>query len=274
MIRKSAAPLFAVLLIFSSLSNSQHAAKSQELLIAVSGGEENRVARANDYFLRKEGYFAKRFRIVRVNTDLLLGDVESFTITLFEGRMLPATRQSVEFGEWNATFIWSGNQSSVPFSAMDIATSNPSLTEKAANDIYENLTGFSVFGTQFVFDGKPELAEEVAGMRRDPNTGRIYHNRERLAGKLNRGTTVYSTRFDIRLVSNESLAGTEYQLRPLPMDRRYSVLYEIDPNKIFEVPRDQPASPEIQERYQLYRDFVDSLGDDPRQAVQTMERQQ
>ncbi len=60
-----------------------HAQSSKELLIPVDAATIARVESASKYELRSQAYFAKRYRIVRVNFDVLKHPDAEFTISAF-----------------------------------------------------------------------------------------------------------------------------------------------------------------------------------------------
>lgn len=275
--RQSVALLHAVLLspLFA------HADPS-ELLIPVTGKEEQRASEVNSYFLKKDGYFASRYRIVRVNTDLLLGPEEELTISLFDGVKVPVVRKELDVRNEGINFAWHGSYATVSVTAEQIAQANPGMSLDMARQLYSTVYEFQIGGTQFVYDQNPAEAEELAGMRQDRSTGRLVHQKERLAAKLLDGTTIYSVSFNIRPIlpsksssRNQEHLSPTYQLRPLPMDRRYSVLYEMDADKIIEFSDDMDSlSPDEAENVREYRSLLQSLGDDPRKTKISMESRQ
>ena len=249
-------------------------AELPELLIPVTGDEKNRVWAANEYFVRKGGYFAKRYRIVRVNTDLLLGKDEEFTISFFDDVVMPVVRKELSVRNWGVNFTWYGQFASPPFTPEELASLNPNLSSKLAGQMYDSFFGVRIGGTQYVYDTDPANAEGVAGMRQDPVTGRLIYEQERLAQKLKVGTIVYGVHLSLRPLLSASIQqgqqpfSIEYQIRSLPMDRRFSVVYELDPDKRLPMgDGNYTPTPEQAEKLRQYKEFLESLGEDPRKAT-------
>lgn len=266
----------AIVLILPSISFAEPA----ELLTVVTGEEEQRVLAANQYFIKKDGYFAKRYRIVRVNTDLLLGSEEALNISLFDDVSIPIVRQEISVRNGGVNFTWRGRYASVP-TPNEFASINPDMSLKLAERVYVSLFEIRINGSQYVFDKDPANAEGVAGMRQDPATGRLIYETERLAQKLKEGTIVYGVFVNLRPLIPETIRQGQkplsvgYQIRSLPMDRRYSVVYEQDPDKRLPMGGgNYTPTLEQAEKLRQYKEFLKSLGDDPRDALHRKDHQQ
>lgn len=277
MIRRLSRSLLAVTLILSNVAIAEH----PELLIPVIGEEEQRVLAANQYFIKKGSYFAKRYRIVRVDTDLLLGSDEALTISLFDDVSIPVVRKEISVRNGGVNFTWRGRYASVPFTPDELASFNPGMSLEHAERLYDSLFEIRIGGTQYVFDKDPANAEGVAGMRQDPETGRLIYETERLAQKLKEGTIVYGVSLNLLPLIPESIRqgqkplSVEYQIRSLPMDRRYSAVYELDPDKRLPMgDGNYNPTPKQAEKLRQYKEFLESLGDDPRDAVHRNDPQQ
>jgi hypothetical protein len=247
-------------------------AQIPELLIPVDGAERDRVVESNEYFIKRGAYFARRYRVVRVNTELLLGDQPQVNASLFDDLSIFLTRDKFSAPNDGQSFVWQGHYTAAPVTSDEFGRLNPNVLASKANIVYKHLFNVEIRGTQYVFDQDPADAEAVAGMRHDRTSGRIIYETERLAEKLARGTVVYSVRADLNLSAILEYSPTyrgqevsEVQIRPLPMDRRYSVVYELDPDKMIYLDEPgTPKSPEQREKQRQYREFLDSLGPDPR----------
>lgn len=268
--RKHLLCIIAISAILPSLSFAQ----APELLISVTGEENRRVAAANEYFLKKDGYFAKRHRIVRLNTDLLFGSETNLTITLFDDVSFRVNRIEIERRNGGDVFTWHG-QYELPFNREAYIKANRHMSVENANRRYDNLVDLKISGSLYVFDRDVAQAEEISGMRQDSQTGLIVNERLRLAGKLQRGTVVYSINSDLRPLLPPEAPRQDgspfygmFQIRSLPMDLRYAAVYEIDPSKnvkLVDGARSLTSS-EV-DKHRRYREFVDSLGENPREAA-------
>jgi len=255
--------LLASLIVLARLA----LADPPELLLPVDGAEEARLIAQNRGFLEREAYFAKRNRIVAVNTDLLLEDNLELSIRLFDDVRILATRTSISLHDMGENFTWRGRYAMPPFSLDEFLKSKPDRPRDEAERLYGQLFDIQIGGTEYVFDGDPSTAEGVAEMRLDPSTGHYVYGSERLAEKRERGISFYSVRFGIRqltpkelLRQGQGLYMAEYVVRSLPMDRRYNVVLEIDPQKIFALGDNHTKpNPEQLQRAEEYRKFLDSL---------------
>lgn len=107
-----------------SLFLSHALADAPEFLIPVTGSEEAMSRVNNPYFLKKETYFAKQYRIVKVNTELLL-NADQIKISLFDD--LSATLQvtitiSVDVQSDGLSINWKGHfiEPTAPVSVDDL----------------------------------------------------------------------------------------------------------------------------------------------------------
>jgi hypothetical protein len=73
--------LITVLAAFTANANPPD--KPDELFIPVDASTYDRLYENNEFFIRQQLYFAKKHRIVKINTDLLMHDSEPFSITPF-----------------------------------------------------------------------------------------------------------------------------------------------------------------------------------------------
>ena len=154
-------------LSFALMLSNVSTADAPELLIPVTGEEAKRIIAANEYFIKKEEYFAKRHRIVRVKTDLLFGDEENLTLSLFNDVSIPIKRKEIEVLDGGINFTWYGQYAVTPFTVDEFVQSNAHLREEIARRVYGNLFDIRISGTKYVFTDDPATAEGLAGMRRD-----------------------------------------------------------------------------------------------------------
>lgn len=225
-----------------------------ELFIPVSGQEEQQVRRENQYFLKLHNYFAKRHRIVRVNTGVLF-NAPRFRITFFDDMSISVRRDSITYnGESKAMFSWTGRMENQPIAPEDfLSRGHP---PDRANDAYAAVVEVSIAGSSYVYDPKTGRSSSLAS--RDSKTLRPTASVDRSKGQ-------YKIRAIQTEISPLSLS-TTFRLKPLETDKRYHVLIETDPAKILSPgieggPRNEA---EREFRIQQYKQFVESLGPDPR----------
>jgi hypothetical protein len=118
--------LIAALVTFSATANPPD--KLDELMTPVDGATYDKLYQNNEFSIRQQLYFAKKHRIVKINTDLLMQNSKPFSITPFnemkfkilgEHKVKPINQQ---------THIWDG-QLSHPRIKTDDEELNQSLNE-------------------------------------------------------------------------------------------------------------------------------------------------
>lgn len=131
MIGRLSRSLLTVTLILPNIAIAEH----PELLIPAIGEDQERVLSANEYFVKKGAYFAKRYRIVRVDTELLLGSDAALTISFFDDVSIPVVRTGIDVRNRGVNFTWRGRYASVPFTAQDLVSYNPGMSMEHAERI-------------------------------------------------------------------------------------------------------------------------------------------
>lgn len=248
-----------------------NAADQPELLKGTSAQVENRLRLENDYFVKKNGYTSKRSRMIQFDTSVLLGDAAEIDISFFDDVRVIVRRIDLDVDENGLNFHWTGVRADAPFTLQKFKSSNPRLADDVAERIYDQQFGISIRGSKFVFVDDPAESSAVTGYKINMQNGRLERNDQLLAEELRTGTVVYDVRLDLRYFdfSNSSPRSAQprtmdFKVRSLPADRRYSVVYELDPNK--RVPISEvgiPLTPEMQAKRDQYDEFLRSLGPDP-----------
>lgn len=245
-------------------------AERPDILVPEQDAEFANELVANSQFIQKELYFAKRWRVVRVNTDLLLSDQTELSLPLFDSTAIPVTRDKLEERNARSTFTWYGHCDYKSFSLESFITFNPQRSEDEARRLYNNLVGVQITGERFVYDEDPAQSVALSGMHFDNESGRFVYERERHGDLEDRGTVVYDVRFDLRPVlppsarpPGQQLGTVEYRLRSMPVDRKYAILYEVDEAKL--VPRIEVGAiptPEQSAKIERYRRHLEALEKD------------
>ena len=239
-----------------SLFLSHALADAPEFLIPVTGSDEA-IARVNNpYFLKKETYFAKQYRIVKVNTDLLL-NADQIKIPLFDDLSVTLQVSKVNVHVNGFTIGWTGRFIEPSVSVDDLVAGG--LSPKRAEALFQHVNSLSISAAQISFDETTRLKYPHYFPRFEKflNSTRKFSS----DGK----SAVYEVGF---LIEGIVLPKT-YELIPLFSDPQYHVLIEVDRNKLFVKPfEDDDTSytetPENIAKRQQYRDFLDALGPDPR----------
>jgi hypothetical protein len=214
----------------------------------------------NDYFIKQETYFAKRYRIVKVNVDLLLNSPE-IEMELFDGQSLRLRVTSADVHPANSSIGWTGHFVHPEITTNEIVKSG--LPEEDANFLAPAANSQVIGAAEISYNANtrrkypwydPRFAEHASATRAYSDDGK-------------------SRVYDVSFFMNHSKLPGIYELRSLASDPRYHVLIEHDPEKTFVTPIEKPASAyqsgsvdsaENAAKRHRYQEFLDSLGPDPR----------
>ncbi len=265
--------------LFAILGNTPVTANAQapELLVAVTGSEEAVVRAKNEYYLKKESYFAKRYRIVQVNTDLLMqrGEPnEQITVNFFDGVRLTYDVVDSKIPPGGNSIRFEALLTNPPLTVKDIAETDSSMSQYAAQLIYDSAYGLSLVGARYVHDKKRDRFWPVG----------IFNNwvmgRPIPLSKPKKLNPRHETFFAVATEIIDPFSRTKYVLKPLVSDPRYHAVIDIDDSKIFTKP-DHPndtfpwlteeSKGENTARRRAYDEFRLSLGDDPRSAAENLD---
>ena len=236
-------------------------AQVSELIEQVSESEIGLVRAKNDYFIQKHQYFAKRYRVVRVNTEVL-EEAANFTITLFPDVSFSVARTELRTNSDRTAMYWKGKLTNVPTSIEDIQRSGRTQTQ--AEIIHENLYGIRIAAAKYKYDENDQITREISPTTFDRH-GNVFSQDS--DGALSQ---IYGISTTIFLPS----LGTEYQIRALELDSRYHIILEIDPNmRIVNGAVDSVDDPETAEKMLQYQEFLKALGDDPRHDIRSRDPQ-
>jgi hypothetical protein len=225
-------------------------AEPPELLVPIEDAERAIVEANNPYFLPKETYVAKRYRIVTVNTELLL-NARQIKITPFDGRSVTLETVEVEADPKALDIAWEGRYLEPRVSVDELVAGG--MDRKTAENLLPDLNRLRIFASQVSFDESTRL--------------KYSHLVPRFQKFRVSGTPLYNVTFQL---PHPRLPET-YHLVSLASDPRHHVLIEPDPGKICAKPTEPGGrnaayfeTPENLRKCQQYREFLHSLGPDPR----------
>ena len=245
------------MLIFTSMCVT---AQYKELLKDV---DEDRIEKISDYnrhALGDAAYFAKRFRIVEVNSDLFF-EAEAFIVTPFIGDSpLVLARDSLKKQPLEGSATWLGTiiDPYVPMSEFKVSEEQLAQSGMSKAQLYN-----TVFGVRFY----------MLDWDSDGQTGNAYLSSERKKyGKVSQRPVEVPELSNIEERAFRSVSGQinlnifglgRYVLKPLQFMPKYHVIYEVDPLKKFSVPEDKTdrslRAQEQREKAQLYEDYRETL---------------
>jgi len=227
-------------------------AEPPELLVPVTDSERAIVEANNPYFLAKETYFAKQYRIVTVNAPLLI-TAEKIKVSLFDDQAIVLEVDSVDVHPKGLTVAWNGHFVEPRLTVADLRATE--LSPDEAKTLLPDLHKVGIFAAEVSFD-------EASRIKYQYNFARFEEFRARSEPAL----------YDVVFLLQTVVLPKVYELRPLASDPQYHVLVEWDPEKTFSVPTESDhaftasESAENKAKRERYLDFLRSLGPDPRPA--------
>ena len=252
--------VFIALVVTSSLWSISVAAAPSDVLITVTGSDAAKVDVDSEYFLKKHRYFAKRHRLVRFNGGLLESN-EEFVIPLFDDESITVAVTSLEISGGGSTILWSGRVTEPSIPIDDLIAQG--MTPNQAKSAHSSLFRISFAAIRYEYDEVTRTSKRVGAS-----------NNARPVDGSTEGLRVDKTIY--YQVDTQFLAaklGAEFRLIPLEMSPKYHILIEVDENKrISEGPFDDPENPAEGLKRRQYRDYMESLGPDPRSADDLREK--
>ncbi len=229
----------AFLLLLTQMASAQ---QLPELLRPVDQLKAQQLIEYNSPWFQAELYSAKRFRIVEVDTSVLMRD-DDFTVTLFDDlAALHLTQDAIQRRE--DTFAWNARVLvEIPDVLRRLGARQTVLFSGLKWDTDES--GRAVESSGNRFRSPPQTAQEIVGRQ----TSR----------KLNK-RAFYSV-----VAYFELFSGNRYRLEPLKYTPKYHVLFEADPEKIVPVLVDRVPgevvvrTPADQVKLASYEAFIRSL---------------
>jgi len=264
----------AVLLVNLILYPFTAFAQAPELFIPVTGSEEAIVQAKNAYFLKKELYFAKRHRIVRINTDLLLQDEKSraqIIANLFDDVTFTyeVTERDIKPDQLGARLR--ARFTNPPTGLVrDFMNVGSGMTLSAAESLLDDVYGLSILGALYVHDARRDRFWP-AYLFTNYAPGRP--SSEVRPKKL---PPSHATTYGFWSNILDPFSNDKYFLRSIPGDPQYHVVWQIDYSKTFAKP-DHPGDEimwpeerrlENESNRLAHAEFLLSLGPNPREATE------
>jgi hypothetical protein len=261
------------LILVATLSAAQ---QRFEILQDIDDDKGQRIAEYNSAFLQEQLYFASRYRIVEVDTDLLLSS-EEFTITPFPD-VPPIQLRRANIVEYQDSLaIHADVEMNLPegfeFIRPQILISLLSWDIDERGDAQvssDNRFEFSPYWRIDEFD-RPvlEVPSDVSeGFIGPPPQSPEDIARHKELSRLDKNA------FHSVTATIEMPPASQYRLTPLRLTPRYSLIYEVDQEKrIVSAVDRMPSEPSIEsdpeqrERIREYREFQAQLPDDSNRAV-------
>ena len=235
-------------------------ALDRELFQSLTGDELTRVQEENEYYIRKYAYNAKRYRLVKVNTGVLL-DGENIEVTLFENDKFLVGYTSIDIDNQTGAVHWQGMVIHPTLRAESLLDTYGSL--EAARTVYNALMSVELFCFLNEIDQASGFNLE---MQVDPMETLREQDINRFES-LSRDSHYFygvKTNFTPRV-----LPGT-YSLQLLGKGGAYHILLERDESKNYmrddqgQIDLSDPATAQLWSGYQEHKI---ELGPDPREQL-------
>lgn len=246
---QSIAPFYASLPILLTLLSGPTFGQYRELLIPVQPEISSELRHKNEYFLKRELYFAKDSKIVVLDVDALIANVP-ITISLFDGESVNYIPYDLEIRSetiinWTGSPEWPSSSKGGKFRQSLIDEGN----EKLFIDVYGMHFGLGLYEYADSLDANFTVRARQATLSENYFWG------------VNTAIYVYDK-------------GRRYFIRPLNMGGPYHVIYEIDEEKTFPPgPRYDIWNRSNGRKRRDYQEFIENLGKDPMSRLHAIRRQ-
>jgi len=244
-----------LLITFGVVSSDSVFAQYEQLLTPITGPELTAVKSNNDYFLKKSLYTASWHQIVSADVELLLSG-EPFVITLIGNDSITVEPIEINTMGDGAGIVWIGQVQNPARSVSDMLSETGN--EKEAQIAHEAAYGVTITGSRAELDTATGI-----------NIPIFTQNEQKAMRPEFRGSGDSSKWFyQIGATLKSRKSGKVYSLSSLEMGGPYHLLKEIDPEKVMRPGFvDASREPERAKKRKDWRDFLDSLGEDPREEL-------
>ena len=228
-----------VLVVASQSSIGQ----TNELLVPLTKQEQATVQADLRSDIDAYGEIVRRGRLVKINPDLLAGNPDTIVISPFSDVSVSLTRSNFVASPDGTAWQWDGTYTDLPFSrdefsSLQVANGvNPSTAER----IYDEEFTTKIFGATYVVLAGSEHPQPKSARRFDKDSGRwISISDQQAATKEYDRSPDLSDEFVVvsaDFSSYDSNAGSAegyrriFAIRSLPGNRRYHLVFEIDPGE-------------------------------------------
>jgi len=254
-------------LLSASMSVTAH---TKELFKEVNGAKLQKILTYNETNISEAAYFAKRYRIVEVNSDLLFSDDE-FTITPFEGVSITVRRDDAVDGSYLGTAQWHGiivspeHPSISEIGVLDMDEQQAEAAGLGPAQLYRMFFGVELYTYSWDIDKRTGVAFPSV-QREQRASAFLMHNgvatKESLDLEENAILSV-SGRFNL-----QALGFGEFRLESLQFTPKYHIIIELDSSKLFSydfLPGNEKAddhsvyAEKQRKKVQEYNEYVNSL---------------
>lgn len=247
--------LTLVLAIFSVNAFVAAAAESTPgLLLPVDGNELNRLHSKSNYGLRQQIYFAKRYRIARVNFSVLDKPGQSFEVAAFPDLTMRMVAKSIA-GPSSGESIreWTGEILS-PALSKESGIDSPDLLHPSVELWVHTGAQVPVAVARQIAKSQGASAEALRALpEQDLPRAQAF------------------TKLDLQTLSGEWFVpalGARFVIQPVEDDPRFHIIYEADPDKVPQGTHD--GNPLNEEKLRKAREFSDQLETEKRAEEQAI----
>jgi hypothetical protein len=237
-------PLRIWLSISSLIMTSLAVAGTNELLLPVADSEVMLIEKRNERFLAEHRYFAKRHRIVRIDSKLLLTDGNEFTITPFPDSTYLVATKDIRRAPFQS--VWSGIaiNPSLPIDVFD-SLSEEERQGMTVEKMKEVFLGISLTVTEY--DLNTNTGEIVHAAKRPPMISPGGPNYEPPAAPAEMNFGAFQ---GVKGTIDIELLGGKYKLLPLKNDPEFHIVFEVNEEREITVvdPADRSEFAEEQRR--------------------------
>lgn len=230
-------------------------AQTPELFEPFSERDEKMIRAENDYSLQRLLYGSKRHRIVQVDIDILRSG-KPFTMNLFDDEVFVVQPDTVETKKGGLYFVMKGHFANPELTVNELMSEFRS--EEEARQVFD-----AFFGIKLIVGLYRHEAETNANFSFLPRLRSA--SGELLVPNPSDDPSLF---YGVRGTIDSPTSAKMFSLAPLEMGGARHVVLEIDPEQIITPgPEDDPNDPEMGLKRKASREFIESLGEDPRLAI-------
>lgn len=242
---------FPILLVSVLLATTNASGQQSNLFQPLNEDQTERAISDNEYFVKRNTFDAKRFKIVRVRHELLIG-ADQFQIDFFDELSVRIAVRKVDSYYDARTIRLTGTVVQPAISVEDLIRFG--LEPDEAKDVQSGLIDVEIYASDIYFDETTRTKFE--------HDQAEFKNARQPTRQIPRDV---NATFDVSTDPANPFVRERYVLRPFPGEKDLHLLTEVDFSKHYK--RAEPGeteSPENREKRNNFEEYLDSIGPDPR----------
>lgn len=233
------------------------------IFLPVDDEKAKEVSEYNKYFLMRQLYFSKRYRIVEVDAELLKSS-KNITLNFFEDINIPLNREAIKKGSGSLT--WLGQMQFGEDEGVVIPPESESSLKEVGltpEKLLSHLRRVTFYVNDYDVNNKTGEAVPSAISPKGATSERPLHSSELPDFTRNSFSSVYGG-------ANYLPTRQNFMVMPLQYSPKYHVVYELDNEKIFPTNIDSDGyvpTPENKRKQDAHTEFFGSVPRDEEDKI-------